>query len=70
MNQVSAIDLWTIFLTAFFVTLATTPLSIVLARKTGAMDVPKDARRVHDHPVPRIGGIGIFFGIMLGYFVA
>ena len=69
-NQVSALDLWTIFLTGFFVTLAATPLSIVLAKKTGAMDVPKDARRVHDHPIPRIGGIGIFLGVMVAYFVA
>ena len=70
MNQVQMIDLWTVFLTALGVTLAVTPLSIVLAKKIGAMDVPNEERRVHDHPIPRIGGIGMFAGLMISYFVA
>jgi UDP-GlcNAc:undecaprenyl-phosphate GlcNAc-1-phosphate transferase len=31
----------------------------------GAIDVPKDARRVHDHPIPRMGGLAIFTGFVL-----
>lgn len=31
----------------------------------GAMDVPKDARRMHDHPIPRMGGLAIFLGFLL-----
>lgn len=46
---------------AFF----TTPVVRVLAQKMGAMDVPKDARRMHDHPIPRMGGLAIFLGFLL-----
>lgn len=36
-----------------------------LARLIGAVDVPKDNRRMHDHPIPRMGGLAIFLGFML-----
>ena len=42
-----------------------TPLVKILARKVGAMDVPKDSRRMHDHPIPRMGGLAIFIGFLL-----
>ena len=42
-----------------------TPLVRTLAQKVGAMDVPKDARRMHDHPIPRMGGLAIFLGFLL-----
>ena len=29
------------------------------------MDVPKDSRRMHDHPIPRMGGLAIFLGFLL-----
>jgi len=51
--------------TALVVSLAATPVVMWLARKTGAMDVPKDDRRVHDHPIPRLGGLAIFVGFLL-----
>ena len=35
------------------------------AYKVGAIDVPKEARRVHDHPIPRLGGLAIFLGFIL-----
>ena len=34
-----------------------TPLVKKLAYKIGAVDVPKDNRRMHDHPIPRMGGL-------------
>ena len=40
----------------------TTPLVKVLSVKYGAVDVPKDDRRMHDHPIPRMGGLAIFLG--------
>ena len=43
----------------------TTPVVRILAQKMGAMDVPKDARRMHDHPIPRMGGLAIFLGFLL-----
>ena len=35
---------------------ALTPLVKRLAYKIGAVDVPKDKRRMHDHPIPLLGG--------------
>lgn len=35
------------------------------AEKVGAMDVPNDDRRMHNHPIPRMGGLAIFFGFVL-----
>ena len=49
-------------LIAFVVSFALTPVVKILAQKVGAMDVPGEARRVHDHPIPRMGGLAIFIG--------
>ena len=50
---------------AMVVAFVSTPLVKTLAQKVGAVDVPKDARRMHDHPIPRMGGLAIFFGFMV-----
>lgn len=50
---------------ALVMSFAATPLVKVFAKKVGAMDVPKDGRRMHDHPIPRLGGLAIFFGFLL-----
>ena len=44
---------------------ALTPFAIVLCRRLGIMDVPRDYRRMHRKSIPRGGGIAIFlsFGI-------
>lgn len=52
------------FLAAFAVSVICTPLAIKLAPKIGAVDVPKDARRMHTKPMPRFGGMAIFIGTM------
>lgn len=52
------------FLAAFAVSVICTPLAIKLAPKIGAVDVPKDARRMHTKPMPRFGGMAIFLGTM------
>jgi len=52
-------------LIAALVTLITTPVVKNLAYKFGAVDVPKDARRMHSHPIPRMGGLAIYLGFML-----
>ena len=46
------------------VSFATTPLVKALSVKVGAIDVPRDDRRMHDHPIPRMGGLAIFLGFM------
>ena len=63
-------DFWIIFLCAVGVTVALTPLAIKVAHRTGALDIPKDNRRIHQRPVPRIGGMAIFFGTMLATLLA
>lgn len=52
------------------VSLAITPIVISIAPKIGAMDIPKDARRVHDHPIPRLGGLAIFISFLVGVLVS
>ena len=51
------------FVVAMIVALLVTPLVILLAKKTGAMDAPND-RKVHKKPIPRIGGLAIYAGFM------
>ena len=34
----------------------------------GAMDIP-DKRKVHKAPIPRLGGLGIYVGFLLGYMI-
>ena len=50
---------------AFLVAFAATPMVISLAHKLNAIDVPKDARRVHKKPTPLIGGLAIFYGFIV-----
>lgn len=52
-------------ITAFVFTFASTPLVKRLAFKWKAVDVPKDGRRMHKRPIPRLGGLAIIFGFML-----
>ena len=54
---------------AFFISLAVTPLSILIAKRTGAIDVPADDRRLHKKPVPRIGGLAIFISFVIGILI-
>ena len=51
------------------VTFFMTPPVKKFAEKVGAIDVPKDERRGHDHPIPRMGGLAIFFGFILAVLV-
>lgn len=43
------------------------PLTSKIAHHIGAIDVPKDNRRVHDKPIPKLGGLGIFASFLFGY---
>lgn len=50
------------FVISFAFSFAATPLVRRLAFKIGAVDIPKDNRRMHKKPTPRIGGLAIIFG--------
>ncbi|WP_373163079.1 MraY family glycosyltransferase [Agathobaculum sp. Marseille-P7918] len=41
-----------------------TPPVKQFAHKVGAIDVPKDNRRMHKEPIPRLGGLAIFGGFL------
>ena len=61
-------DIWYVLLAlvlAGMVAFASTPLVKALSVKMGAVDVPKDSRRMHNHPIPRMGGLAIFFGFVV-----
>ena len=56
-------------LTAALVALISTPVVRSLAFRVGAVDIPKDSRRMHDHPIPRMGGLAIFFGFIFSILI-
>ncbi len=65
-------DIWYVLLallTAAIISCVFTPLVKVLSVKYGAVDIPKDGRRMHDHPIPRMGGLAIFFGFLVSVLV-
>ena len=39
-----------------------------IALHINALDIP-DARKVHTKPIPRLGGLGIFLGFLVGYMI-
>lgn len=53
------------FVCAFLISLAGAPVAKIIAYKIGAIDVPKDNRRMHKKPIPRLGGIAIFAGFYI-----
>lgn len=55
------------FLMAGIVSYFFTPIAKKIAYKLDAIDVPKDDRRVHKEPIPRLGGIAIFIGFIVTF---
>ncbi|MDD2181424.1 MAG: MraY family glycosyltransferase [Bacilli bacterium] len=56
-----------VFSTFLFVALFI-PFIKKIAIHVDAMDIP-NARKVHKVPIPRLGGLGIYFGFLLGYII-
>lgn len=57
-----------LFVASLVATLATTPLARRIAVHVGAVDYP-NARRINKTPIPRMGGIAIFCGIVAAFVV-
>ncbi len=57
-----------LFFAALLVTILTTPLARAIAVRCGAVDYP-NARRINKRPIPRMGGIAIFLGIVAAFVV-
>ena len=47
-------DIAIAFLLAFVTSFMITPYSIKVAKKVGAVDIPKDNRRMHNRPMPKL----------------
>ncbi|MCS7254464.1 MAG: MraY family glycosyltransferase [Armatimonadota bacterium] len=55
------------FLTSCAVTLLITPSIKRLATAARAVDDPaRDERRIHTHPIPRLGGLALLLGVLFG----
>ncbi|MEF9953167.1 MAG: MraY family glycosyltransferase [Clostridium sp.] len=54
-----------LFLCAVVISFVATPLVKKLAYKVNAIDVPKDDRRVHKTPIPRLGGLAIYISFTI-----
>ncbi|KOF57214.1 MULTISPECIES: glycosyltransferase family 4 protein [Clostridium] len=58
------ISTYYIFFIAIFVSFISTPFVRKFAKAINAIDVPKDARRVHKKPIPKLGGLAIYLGFL------
>ena len=53
-------------LSSFIFVACVIPFIKKIAIHIGALDIP-NKRKVHKNPMPRLGGVGIYFGFLLGY---
>ena len=58
-------DIAIAFLLAFIISFMATPWTIKLAYKVGALDIPKDDRRMHRNTMPKLGGIAVIAGFLI-----
>jgi UDP-GlcNAc:undecaprenyl-phosphate GlcNAc-1-phosphate transferase len=63
---------WLVLAVAFGSALIATPIMRHVARKTGIVDHPDEARKLHKQPIAYLGGVAVFIaviaGIMTSYF--
>ena len=53
------------FILAFIVAFMVTPYTIKIANKIGAVDIPKDKRRMHTKKMPKFGGPAVILGFII-----
>ena len=58
-------DIAIAFLLAFIVAFMATPYTIKIAKKVGAVDIPKDQRRMHKKVIPKFGGPAVILGFLV-----
>ena len=58
-------DIAIAFLLAFIVSFMATPYTMKVAEKIGAVDVPKDKRRMHKKAMPKFGGPAVIIGFLV-----
>lgn len=55
------------FIIAVILSYGFTPFAKEIAYKIGAIDIPKDERRVHSKPIPRLGGLAIYMAFIVSF---
>jgi len=55
------------FIIAIILSYGFTPFAKEVAYKIGAIDIPKDERRVHSKPIPRLGGLAIYMAFIISF---
>jgi len=68
MNQELMIKIFALIMIPCLVVAAIMPFIKGIANHVGAMDIP-NARKVHAVPIPRLGGLAIYIGFLLGYMI-
>ncbi len=68
MNQDLILKIIGMILVPFLFVLLIIPLIKKIAIKINAVDIP-GGRHIHKKPTPKLGGLGIFFGFLLGYMI-
>lgn len=58
-------DIAIAFLLAFITSFVLTPYTIKIAKKIGAVDIPKDERRMHKKAMPKFGGPAIIAAFLI-----
>lgn len=58
-------DIAIAFVLAFVVAFVATPYTIKIAKKVGAVDIPKDERRMHKKSMPKFGGPAVILGFIV-----
>jgi len=53
-----------ILLIAFFVSSLLTPIASYISKRFSVLDIPTK-RKMHDVPIPRLGGLAVYFGVLV-----
>ena len=73
-TAVTAVDLLNgyahVFAIAFIVTLIATPIAMRAAQAIGVVDKPDFNRKSHTHPIPYLGGMAVFAGVLAAIVVS
>jgi UDP-GlcNAc:undecaprenyl-phosphate GlcNAc-1-phosphate transferase len=58
-------NLFFIAILSALISFVSTPIVRILAVKFGVVDIPKDNRRVHKKPIPKLGGLAIYVSFVI-----
>ena len=65
MDKITLLKTVAAFVMAGILSFVLSPAAKRIAYKIGAIDIPKDERRMHKKPIPRLGGLAVFFAFLV-----